>query len=52
MPPADTVAKMSTKSSAIVMMIPWIKSVIDAARNPPAAVYPTITIAETIIAPM
>ena len=32
------------------MMMLWIKSVVDAARNPPRVVYPTITRALMIIA--
>ena len=40
----------NTITRAMDMMILWIKSVVDAARNPPSVVYPTMTSALMIIA--
>ena len=42
--------KVRTTIRATDMMILWIKSVVEAARNPPSVVYATITIALMIMA--
>ena len=49
-PPAVLIPNTNTITSAMDMMILWIKSVVDAARNPPSVVYPTMTNALMIIA--
>ena len=37
-PPATLIPKINTITSAIDIMMLWIKSVVDAARNPPSVV--------------
>ena len=49
-PPAVLIPNTNTITSAMDMMILWIKSVVEAARNPPSVVYPTMTSALMIIA--
>ena len=49
-PPAVSTPKIRTTIRATDMMILWIKSVVEAARNPPSVVYATITIALIIMA--
>ena len=48
-PPACCTPKNSTTTSAMVITMLWIRSVTDAARKPPMAVYTTMTRAHTIM---
>ena len=47
---AVLIPNTNTITRAMDMMILWIKSVVEAARNPPSVVYATITIALMIMA--